>query len=79
MIIKNGKTKQNGGIMNYISYMRIFVILLLFSAALYAQYPERQDVIWARTTTEIYNSGWSIERIGMVFCRNLRAELWTNW
>ena len=38
--------------MNYISYARIFVILLLFSAVLYAQYPDRQDVIWARTTTQ---------------------------
>ena len=38
--------------MNYFTYVRIFVILLLFSTALYAQYPDRQDVIWARTTTE---------------------------
>ena len=38
--------------MNYISYMRIFALLLLFSSALYAQYPNRQDVIWARTTTQ---------------------------
>jgi hypothetical protein len=38
--------------MNYISYVRIFVMLALFSIALYAQYPSRQDVIWARTTTQ---------------------------
>ena len=58
--------KQNGGIMNYISYMRIFALLLLFSSALYAQYSERQDVIWARTTTQaitldgvLNESAWS--------------------
>lgn len=38
--------------MNYISYTRIFALLLLFSSALYAQYPNRQDLIWARTTTQ---------------------------
>lgn len=38
--------------MNNNFYLRIFFVLLLFSAAAYAQYPNRQDAIWARTTTE---------------------------
>jgi hypothetical protein len=38
--------------MNNISLMRILTIILVFSAYVYAQYPERQDVIWARNTVE---------------------------
>lgn len=32
--------------------LEVAAILLLLSAAIYAQYPDRQDVIWARTTTQ---------------------------
>lgn len=38
--------------MNKVSYIGVPVLVLLFTAAVFAQYPERQDVVWARTTSQ---------------------------